>query len=577
MATAESRNIRYPKDWQEDVLPLPDLIEIQTKSYDWFLENGLKELFDNFSSIEDYTGNVSLDFLDYRIGDPALTMAECRERDATFEAPLYAKVRLVNKESGEIKEFEVYMGEIPQMTERGTFLVNGAERVVISQLSRSPSVYFRDAIDSSGRVLYSAQVIPNDGAWVEIDTAASGVIAVKIGQARKFPVTTLLRALDYLEHGATDPNTPPTGTDEEILRAFGQRKRMPVKELLSLLTRREDEGAPGLETHDEYFSLSRIVNEDGEVVVDQLGVIDEREAKEILRLGRKEMDVIVVPHQIRMTLADDNTHSGEEGLLDVYRKIRPGDPPILDSAESLLRAYFFDVKKYDLSRVGRYMVNKKLGTDADPNQHVLTRQDIVAIVRYVLNLSRGEGQVDDIDHLQNKRVRAVGELLQTQLRTGFLRMERVAKERMTSLDPDDMVPQSIISIKPITAAINSFFGSGQLSQFMDQINPLAELAHKRRLSALGPGGLSKQSAKLEVRDVHHSYYGRICPIETPEGPNVGLIGYLALHARLDDYGFIESPRRQRQGHRRFRRHHRRSDRKEARRGRPLRADPPVGH
>ncbi|MHB8997340.1 MAG: DNA-directed RNA polymerase subunit beta [Armatimonadota bacterium] len=540
-------NVVYSRRATPDIVELPYLIEIQTASYDWFIQHGLRELFDNFSPIEDYTGNISLEFLDYRIGEPKRTMAECRERDATFEAPLYAKVRLVNKETGEIKEFEVYMGEIPQMTTRGTFLVNGAERVVISQLSRSPSVYFRDAIDSSGRVLYSAQVIPSDGAWVEIDTAASGVIAVKVGQARRFPVTTLLRALDYLEEDSEDPNTPPTGTDEEILRCFGQRKRASIKELLADLTKREEDTGPGLETHDEYFSLNKVIGEDGEVIVDVLGVLDEREAKEIQRLGRKELDVIVVPHQLRMTLADDNTHTPEEGLLDVYRKIRPGDPPILDSAESLLRAYFFDIKKYDLSRVGRYMINKKLGIDVDPGLHILTRRDVVAIVKYLLNLSRGEGQVDDIDHLMNKRVKAVGELLQTQLRTGFLRMERVAKERMTSLDPDDMVPQSIISIKPITAAVNSFFGSGQLSQFMDQINPLAELAHKRRLSALGPGGLSKQSAKLEVRDVHHSYYGRICPIETPEGPNVGLIGYLALHARLDQYGFIETPYRKVKG------------------------------
>lgn len=531
-----------------DIIDLPDLIEIQSASYEWFTQHGLKELFDNFSPIEDYTGNISLEFLDHRIGEPKKSIAECRERDATFEAPLYAKVRLVNKETGEIKESEVYMGEVPQMTARGTFLVNGAERVVISQLARSPSVYFRDAIDSSGRVLYSAQVIPNEGAWVEIDTAATGVIGVKIVQTRKFPVTTLLRALDYLDDGQGDKDTPPTGTDEEILRCFGETKRLSVRDVLTSLTKWEDEGALGVEARDEYYSLERVVGEDGEIVVDKLGVLDERQAKELARLGRKEINCIVVPHQIHATLSDDTTHSPEEGLLDVYRKIRPGDPPILDSAESLLRAYFFDVKKYDLSRVGRYKINRKLGANVDPALHTLTRQDIVAIVRYLLNLSRGEGQVDDIDHLQNKRVRAVGELLQTQLRTGFLRMERVAKERMTSLDPDEMVPQSIISIKPITAAINSFFGSGQLSQFMDQINPLAELAHKRRLSALGPGGLSKQSAKLEVRDVHHSYYGRICPIETPEGPNVGLIGYLALHARLDGYGFLETPyRRVKQG------------------------------
>ncbi len=548
MAQATSKSVHYSRRTNPEIIDLPNLVEIQTASYQWFIDKGLRELFDDFSPIEDYTGNMSLEFLDYRIGEPKRSIAECRERDATFEAPLYAKVRLVNKETGEIKEFEVYMGELPQMTNRGTFLVNGAERVVISQLSRSPSVYFRDAIDSSGRVLYSAQVIPNEGAWVEIDTAASGVIGVKIGQTRKFPVTTLLRALDYLEHEARDEKCPPTGTDEEILKAFGERKRVAVKDLLSAMAKRDEDATPGLEIHDDYFSTERVIGEDGEVVVDKLSVIDEREAKELQRLGRKEINVIAVPHQIRMTLHDDNTHSGEEGLLDVYRKIRPGDPPILDSAESLLRAYFFDVKKYDLSRVGRYMINKKLGIDVDPDNHVLTRRDIVAIVKYLLNLSRGEGQVDDIDHLQNKRVRAVGELLQTQLRTGFLRMERIAKERMTSLDPDEMVPQSVISIKPITAAINSFFGSGQLSQFMDQINPLAELAHKRRLSALGPGGLSKQSAKLEVRDVHHSYYGRICPIETPEGPNVGLIGYLALHARLDEYGFIETPyRRVKQG------------------------------
>ncbi|MEN6643318.1 MAG: DNA-directed RNA polymerase subunit beta [Armatimonadia bacterium] len=549
MATSQAMpNVVYESRRKTpDIIELPYLIEIQTASYEWFIEHGLRELFDNFSPIEDYTGNISLEFLDYRIGEAKRSIPECRERDATFEAPLYAKVRLVNKETGEIKEFEVYMGELPQMTTRGTFLVNGAERVVISQLSRSPSVYFRDAIDSSGRVLYSAQVIPNDGAWVEVDTAASGVIGVKIGQARKFPVTTLLRALDYLEVEGEDPNTPPTGTDEEILRCFGTRKRIPLKDLISSLTKRDEDTAPGLETHDEYFSLDRVLNEDGETIVDHLSVIDEREAKEILRMGRKEINVIMVPHQLRMTLADDNTHTAEEGLLDVYRKIRPGDPPILDSAESLLRAYFFDIKKYDLSRVGRYMINKKLGIDVNPDLHILTRRDIVAIVHYLLNLSKGEGAVDDIDHLMNKRVKAVGELLQTQLRTGFLRMERVAKERMTSLDPDDMAPQSIISIKPITAAINSFFGSGQLSQFMDQINPLAELAHKRRLSALGPGGLSKQSAKLEVRDVHHSYYGRICPIETPEGPNVGLIGYLALHARLDQYGFIETPYRKVKG------------------------------
>jgi DNA-directed RNA polymerase subunit beta len=527
---------------QEDIIPLPDLIEIQTDSYDWFCETGLRELFSNFSPIEDYTGNMALEFLDYRIGEPKKSIEECKESDSTFEAPLFAKVRLVNKETGEIKESEVYMGELPQMTERGTFLVNGAERVVISQLARSPGVYFRDTIDSSGRVLYAAQIIPNEGAWVEVDTAASGAVSVKIGQTRKFPVTTLLRALDSFDV-AGDEDVPRTGTTPEILECFGTHEEVPLKDLLKRLAQTEEAGMPGVETQDVYYSLERVVDPEGEVLVEPYGVVTEKAVRELGRIGRKELSVLGISHQLYVTLEDDDTHTSDEGLLDVYRKIRPGDPPTLDSAESLLRSYFFDVKRYDLSRVGRYKMNRKLNLGVDGDIHTLTRQDIIAIVRYLLGLPRGEGTVDDIDHLQNKRVRAVGELLQNQLRTGFLRMERVARERMTSVPPEQMIPQAVISIKPVDAAINSFFGSGQLSQFMDQINPLAELAHKRRLSALGPGGLSKQSAKLEVRDVHHSYYGRICPIETPEGPNVGLIGYLALHARVDEYGFIKAPYR----------------------------------
>ncbi len=542
MATLEPQSVKYPKNRLKDCPPLPDLIEIQTASYDWFLDKGLKDLFENFSSIEDYTGNVSLDFLDYRIGDPALSIPECRERDATYEAPIYAKVRLVNKEKGEIKESEVYMGELPVMTERGTFLINGAERVVISQLARSPGVYFRDTVDSAGRVLYAAQVIPNEGAWVEIEQAADGAITVRIGQTRKFPVTALLRALDWFED--IDDELPPTGTDAEILDCFGQRDTVDMKQMLKEYKDVERGQMPGGQVgYDEYFATSRITDAEGVVVAERYTRITESIAKAARKAGTETLRVLRVPFQIAATLEDDDTHTNKEGLLEVYRKIRPGDPPTLDSAESLLRSYFFDVKRYDLSVVGRYKVNRKLNIGVAGTVHTLTRNDVVAIVRYLVTLSQGQGSVDDIDHLENKRVRAVGELLQNQLRTGFLRTERVARERMTSLDPDDMAPQSVISIKPISAAINSFFGSGQLSQFMDQINPLAELAHKRRLSALGPGGLSKQSAKLEVRDVHHSHYGRICPIETPEGPNVGLIGYLTLYARLNAYGFIETPYR----------------------------------
>ncbi len=525
-----------------DPAELPDLISIQTESYRWFREHGLRELFDSFSPIEDYTGNIALEFLEYTIGKPSRSMQECRERDATYEAPLYVKVRLINKEIPEITESEVYLGELPIMTDRGKFIINGAKRVVISQLARSPGVYFSDTIDSAGRVRFSAKVIPSDGAWLEIDTAANGVISVKLGQTRKFPVTALLRALQWLET-TSDDSIPATGTDEEILYAFGTKESVNVRELLKHIEEREQEALPGIEVHDEFFATRTMTDEDGEVIVEVWEALDADSLKKLRGLGVAKLTVIRAPFELRATLEDDESASAEQGLLEVYRKIRPGDPPTVESAESLLHSYFFDVKRYDLSRVGRYKINRKLGVNADPEIRTLTRADVVAMVRYLLGLPRGEGEVDDIDHLQNKRVRAVGELLQSQLRTGFMRTERVAKERMTSMDPEEMVPGNVISTKPISAAINSFFGSGQLSQFMDEVNPLAELAHTRRVSALGPGGLSKQSAKLEVRDVHHSHYGRICPVQSPEGQLVGLTGYLALHARLNEYGFIQSPYR----------------------------------
>ena len=543
MAGSATKSVVGVVPHDDSIIPLPNLIEVQLESYEWFLQVGLRELFDSFSPVEDYTGNIALEFMDYSIGEPKLSLDECRERDATYEAPLHVKVRLVNKEIGEIKESEVYMGELPKMTERGTFLINGAERVVISQLARSFGGYFRDSIDFSGRMLYAAQVIPNEGAWVEIDSDGAGVLSIKVGQTRKFPVTTLLRSLDWFEHGSGERTAEPTGTDEEILLYFGNKERLDVNKLPEIIAEQHAQQAPGVDTHEEYYTAIPIADATGELILDAFQWIDEGAAAQIAQLPRKKLDVIGVPHQIAATLKGDPAHTPEEGLLDTYRKIRPGDPPTIESAESLIGSYFFDVKRYDLAPVGRYKLNKKLGIDTDLSIRTLTRRDILAMVDYLIGLPRGEGTTDDIDHLQNKRVRAVGELMQAQLRLGFLRMERVAKERMTSLEPEKMVAQSIISIKPIGAQVKSFFGSGSLSQFMDQINPLAELAHKRRLSALGPGGLSKQSAKLEVRDVHHSHYGRICPIETPEGPNIGLIGYLALHAKLDPYGFIQTPYR----------------------------------
>jgi DNA-directed RNA polymerase subunit beta len=589
MATLRERTPTAKRERpQGDPTEMPNLVEIQLESYRWFLEDGLRELFRNFSHIEDYTGNLSLEFLDYEVGEPVESLEFCREHDKTYEVPLKAKVRLVNKETGEIKESEVYMGEIPAMTEKGTFLINGAERVVISQLARSPGVYFRDTIDVSGRILHSAQIIPNEGAWVELDVDASGVVSVKIGQTRKFPVTTLLRAFDYFDKAA-DADRPRCGSNAEILELFGVRGvvegptaadlegAVPLSpltdasgekvlaEALKPITPQAAQQLEGLKgarmelirpgvrvtveepTADDVagaFAAEDIKRpSSGRVIVPALRRIDEEAAAAIERAGLERVDVVWGQPHIPETLAHDPATNAEEGLHSIYRRMRPGDPPTTEGAESLLRSIFFDVKRYDLARVGRYKLNRKLGIQVPEEIRTLTKSDLIAIVRYLMLLDQGLGVTDDIDHLQNKRVRAVGELLQDQLRIGFLRMERVARERMTSLEPEKVVAGAVISIKPIQAAVKSFFWSGQLSQFMDQINPLAELAHKRRLSALGPGGLSKQSAKLEVRDVHHSHYGRICPIETPEGPNIGLIGYLSVHAKLDEYGFIQTPYR----------------------------------
>ncbi|KXG74791.1 DNA-directed RNA polymerase subunit beta [Thermotalea metallivorans] len=550
----------------DEVLELPNLIEIQSKSYEWFLKEGLKEVFEDISPIQDYTGNLILEFIDYSLdGEPKYEVEECKERDVTYAAPLKVKVRLINKETGEVKEQEVFMGDFPLMTDKGTFIINGAERVIVSQLVRSPGPYYAVQVDRTGKKLFSTTVIPNRGAWLEYETDSNDVISVRVDRTRKQPVTVLLRALGF-------------GTDAEILHLLG-----------------EDE---------------RLMN----------------------------------------TLDKDNTKSQEEGLLEIYKKLRPGEPPTVESAKSLIDSLFFDPKRYDLAKVGRYKYNKKLGivnritgfkaaetivnpntgeifaeegqkidretaivienagikavniigedgkvvkvignhfvdikeyisfhiddlniesrvhypvlkeildtckTEAEIREALKERSkdlspkniiidDIIASISYILNLAHGVGEVDDIDHLGNRRLRSVGELLQNQFRIGLSRMERVVKERMTIQDIDVITPQALINIRPVAAAIKEFFGSSQLSQFMDQTNPLAELTHKRRLSALGPGGLSRERAGFEVRDVHHSHYGRMCPIETPEGPNIGLIGSLSTYARINDYGFIEAPYR----------------------------------
>ncbi|MBD7983694.1 DNA-directed RNA polymerase subunit beta [Sporosarcina sp. Sa2YVA2] len=526
-----------------EVLELPNLIEIQTASYEWFLEEGLREMFRDISPIQDFTGNLSLEFIDYQLGDPKYPVDESKERDVTYAAPLRVKVRLHNKETEEVKEQDVFMGDFPLMTENGTFIINGAERVIVSQLVRSPSVYFNDKTDKNGKRGFAATVIPNRGAWLEYETDAKDVVHVRIDRTRKLPVTVLLRALGF-------------STDQEIIELIGDN---------------------------EY---------------------------------------------LRNTLEKDNTETSEKALLEIYERLRPGEPPTLDSARSLLYSRFFDPKRYDLANVGRYKMNKKLHlqnrlfnqtlaeTLVDPETgeillekdqlmdrrtldrllphlekgvgiqeitHVtgvleeditiqgikiyapkseekqvinvisnatipeeikhVTPADIVASISYFFNLLHGVGNTDDIDHLGNRRLRSVGELLQNQFRIGLSRMERVVKERMSINDTQSIVPQQLINIRPVIASIKEFFGSSQLSQFMDQTNPLAELTHKRRLSALGPGGLTRERAGMEVRDVHYSHYGRMCPIETPEGPNIGLINSLSTFARVNKFGFIETPYR----------------------------------
>ena len=471
-----------------EVLEMPDLIEIQRHSYEWFLEEGMNSIFADISPIQDFTGNLVLEFLDYSLGEEKYSVEECKERDATYSAPLKVGVRLINKETGEVKEQEVFLGDFHLMTDRGTFIVNGAERVIVSQLVRSPGVYFSHTKDAnSGADIYGSTIIPNRGAWLEFETDAAGIVYVRIDRTRKLPATVLLRALGF-------------SSDEEI-RAF----------------------------------------------------VDENS------------------HMLA-TIEKDGTHNESEALLEVYRKLRPGEPPTEDSARNLLHALFFDPKRYDLGNVGRYKLHKKLDNGIfkriDENGKVwnddeedyleydgdianvrndfvkhLTKKDIFSTLKEFLLLMDGKRSADDIDHLGNRRIRCVGELLQNQFRIGLSRMERVVKERMSIQDTEGITPQILINTRPVVAALKEFFGSSQLSQFMDQTNPLAELTHKRRLSALGPGGLSRERAGMEVRDVHHSHYGRMCPIETPEGPNIGLIGSLATFAKINEYGFIETPYR----------------------------------
>ena len=515
---------RYSYARINEVLPMPHLIDIQRKSYEWFMREGLCEIFHDISPIKNFTGNLELSFEGFTLGEPKYTVEECKERDASYSAPLNVNVRLLYKDTGEIKESKVFMGDFPLMTETGTFVINGAERVIVSQLVRSPGVYYAVTMDPSGKKMYGTTVIPNRGAWIEYETDLNDVIYARVDRTRKLPATVLLRAMGLTQN-------------EDILALFNNHP------------------------------------------------------------------------SVAATLERDTTTTREEALIEIYKKLRPGEPPTLENASALIEATFFDNKRYDLASVGRYKLNKKLGwrrrlldkvldqplvdvstgeiiaeagtkidldvidkieesgifagpglkevfirlkeqpmkiictSDIPEDHRTITVEDVMASFGYLLNLMDGLGTGDDIDHLGNRRVRRVGELLQNQFRIGLARMERVVKERMTIQDVDVITPQALINIRPVVAAIKEFFGSSQLSQFMDQNNPLAELTHKRRLSALGPGGLSRERAGYEVRDVHHSHYGRMCPIETPEGPNIGLIGSLSTFAVINKYGFMETPYR----------------------------------
>jgi DNA-directed RNA polymerase subunit beta len=436
---------------------LPDLVEIQRSSFRWFLEEGLIEELDSFSPITDYTGKLELHFLgkEYKLKSPKYGVDEAKRRDATYAVQMYVPTRLINKETGEIKEQEVFIGDLPLMTDRGTFIINGAERVIVNQIVRSPGVYYKAETDKNGRRTYNANLIPNRGAWLKFETDKNDLTWVRIDKTRKLSAQVLLKALGL--------------TDSEIFDSL---------------------------RHPEYF---------------------------------------------QKTLEKEGQFSEEEALLELYRKLRPGEPPTVSGGQQLLESRFFEPKRYDLGRVGRYKLNRKLRLSIPDAVRVLTPQDILSAIDYLINLEFDIGNVDDIDHLGNRRVRSVGELLQNQVRVGLNRLERIIRERMTVSDAESLTPASLVNPKPLVAAIKEFFGSSQLSQFMDQTNPLAELTHKRRLSALGPGGLTRERAGFAVRDIHPSHYGRICPIETPEGPNAGLIGSLATHARVNAFGFIETP------------------------------------
>src|SRR3982750_760457 len=535
---------------KESIVP-PNLIELQTNSYREFLQAdqppskrknlGLQAVFTEVFPIESYDGKCVLDFHSYEIGEPKVDWLECLREGLTYGAPLY--VTFLLKEEKGTKEEKVFMGELPLMTPQGTFVINGAERVIVSQLHRSPGLAFEATQHPNGKTLHSFRIIPDRGSWYEAQFDTSDMLYVYLDRKkrrRKFLTTTLFRALSFLEHEGKSKDKDSDknhGTDEESLKLFYELEELTVKEAEKL-----DDLANKVLIEDA------LDEEKGLVVARAFEPLSKAVVKQIAELGVSKIKIVdtsVDEGIVIKCMKKDPAKNEEEALKDIYRRLRPGDPPTAANARALIKRLFFDPKRYDLGRVGRYKIIQKLGLKSGDDSRILTKEDLVAATKYLLRLKKGEGTLDDIDHLGSRRIRTVGELLANQCRVGLARTERLVKERMTLFDQglESMTPQKLINPKALSAVIRDFFGRSQLSQFMDQINPLAELTHKRRLSALGPGGLSRDRAGFEVRDVHPSHYGRICPVETPEGPNIGLIASLATFARVNDFGFIETPYR----------------------------------
>src|SRR5688500_4407060 len=528
----------------KEVIAPPNMIEVQVNSYKEFLQAeiaprsrknlGLQAVFTEVFPIESYDGKIVLDYHSYEIGEPKLDWLECLREGITYGAPLH--VTFLLKEEAGTKEEKVFMGELPLMTPQGTFVINGAERVIVSQLHRSPGLAFEATQHPNGKMLHSFRIIPDRGSWYEAQFDTSDLLYVYLDRKerrRKFLTTTVSRALSFLDEGKNEGG----GTDADILKMFYEIEELTVKE------------AEKLEDITNKVLIEDAVDADkGVVVARAFEPLSKAVVKQIAELGTNKIRVVDTTSDdgiIIKCMKKDPTKNEEEALKDIYRRLRPGDPPTAANARALIKRLFFDPKRYDLGRVGRYKIAQKLGIKNEEDSRILTKQDLIAATKYLLRLKKGEGVLDDIDHLGSRRIRTVGELLANQCRVGLARTERLVKERMTLFDQglETMTPQKLINPKALSAVIRDFFGRSQLSQFMDQINPLAELTHKRRLSALGPGGLSRDRAGFEVRDVHPSHYGRICPVETPEGPNIGLIASLATFARVNDFGFIETPYR----------------------------------